>query len=424
MFGLLSPGWLAGLVSLAVPLALHLWSRRGGRPIRVGSIRLLQGAEPATKRSWAIQDAPLLLVRTATLSALVLALAGPYWTPSPSVPAGRRWALVATEVAQPNALIDSLTRAGFDVHPLDGAPPLGLWAALREADRSAPRGTRFEVFAPDRLRYFRGERPAIAAALEWHVRPPRSHVTGAQPRAAIRPIAILADADRADDARYVAAALETAALATGMPAVVTIAPPAAVPPGDPTTPAGWIVWLSSRPVPSTVSERVRRGATLLTDAGGAPRADRRSRILLVGLASDAWLARGRIAADTGAPLWSDGTGRPLLTVAREGRGLHYRFHSRFDPGWNELVLRPSFPEAVAHLWLGADSASWPREDDRRIAMSQLLPARDSSPRRRSSPAALPPGGRSLFFPVWLLGLALFGTERWLARGGRPRRRAA
>src|SRR5512144_1611677 len=201
MLGLLSPGWLIGLTSLSVPLALHLWSRRGGRPIRVGSIRLLLGAQPATRRHWAIQDLPLLLLRCATLASLVLALAGPYWAPHDTSSEGRRWALVASDVAQRDVLVDSLARAGLEVHLLDSFPtaldrPQNLWAALHEADRAAPRGTRFEVFAPDQLRYFRGERPAIAAAVVWHVRPPVSAAGPLAPRAAPRLVAMFADADR------------------------------------------------------------------------------------------------------------------------------------------------------------------------------------------------------------------------------------
>ena len=59
-----------------------------------------------------------------------------------------------------------------------------------------------------------------------------------------------------------------------------------------------------------------------------------------------------VTADSGAPLWTDGSGRPLLTMTREGLGLHYRFRSRFHPGWSELVLRGAFPEALARVWIG------------------------------------------------------------------------
>jgi hypothetical protein len=419
MLGFLSPGWLLGLATLTLPLALHLWSRRGGRPIRVGSIRLLLGAPAATRRSWSIRDPALLLLRCSVLAALVLALARPYW--SPRAASGLRWALIADDVAARNVLVDSLTRAGLVVYPLGGTStvhdrPQNLWIALGEADRAAPPGTRFEVFGPQRLRYFRGARPTIGARVEWHAREPATLAgTGPAMRHAARLVAIVADGSRAEDARYVRAAIEAAGQATGIAAVVTLR---AAGPGVASGPADWIVWLSARPVPGAVLDRVRHGATLLTDAGSQPPGDRRSRIVLVDRPSEAWLARRSADADSAAPLWTDGTGAPLLTVARTGRGLYYRFHSRFHPAWSELVLRAEFPEALARLWIGPDSPD-PRVDDRPIAVSQLLPARDSA----MSPTRPPPtNGRSLFVPVWLLALALFTLERWLT--AQPRRRPA
>jgi hypothetical protein len=175
-------------------------------------------------------------------------------------------------------------------------------------------------------------------------------------------------------------------------------------------------------VPQQVLERVRRGAAVLTDAASdIPRGEFRSRILLVGQPSDAWLGRGSASADSGAPLWTDGSGRPLLTMTREGLGLHYRFGSRFHPGWSDLVLRGAFPEAVARIWIGSDSSRRPAGGDRPVALGQLLPARDTSARAES--LTVPPERRrSLFLPFWLLAVAWFGLERWLAT--RPRRRPA
>lgn len=416
MLGFLAPGWLLGLATLTVPVALHLWSRRGGRPIRVGSIRLLLGAAPATRRSWSIRDPALLLLRCSVLAALVLALAGPVW--SPRATHGLRWALVADDVAARNVLMDSLTRAGLFVYRAEdtSAPrdrPQNLWTTLREADRAAPPETRFEVFAPPQARLFRGVRPTIGAHVEWHTRPSATPETSPVVRHATRLATIFADGSRGEDARYVRAAIEAAAQATGGAAVVTLRAAGVDLAGDP---ADWIVWLSARPVPAAVLDRVRRGATLLTDAGSQPTRDRRSRIVLVDRPSDAWLTRRSADADSAAPLWTDGTGAPLLSMARVGRGLHYHFHSRFHPAWSELVLRAEFPEALAQLWIGADSAG-PGGDDRPIAVSQLLPAPDSA----SSPTLPPPtNGRSLFVPVWLLALTLFALERWLT--AQPRRR--
>jgi aerotolerance regulator-like protein len=415
MLGVLSPAWLLALATLALPIALHLWSPRGGRPIRVGSIRLLLGAQPATRRSWSLRDPVLLAVRCAVLAALALALAGPYWVSRGNTP---RWALVADDVARRNALVDSLTQAGLTVVPTDGPAtpgdrPQNLWAALAAAARAAPPGARFEVFGPQRLRYFRGPRPTIAARVEWHAREPGTAASNPGPRRTGRLVTIFADRSRVEDARYVRAAIEAAARATGIPASVAVR---GDDPGVPLDPVDWIVWLSPRAAPASLVERVRAGATLLTDAGSEAASDRRSRIVLVDRPSDVWLRRRSAATDSGAPLWTDGAGRALLTMAREGRGWRYRFHGRFHPAWSELVLRPAFPEAVAGLWLGADSTG-SRPDDRPITLAQLLPGYDPDV---TGIAHLPPHGRSLFLPLWLFALATFALERWLVWPSRRR----
>lgn len=413
MLGLISPIWLAGLGALAVPIALHLWSRRGGRPIRVGSIRLLTGFAPATRRSWTIQDPWLLVLRCAVLAALVLALAGPYW--SPATQGTRTVALVAIDVADRNALIDSLRHAGRIVAPLDSAATTSnLWAALRRADRAQEPGTQFVVFAPDLLRYFRGERPTLRARVDWHARPVGPVRGVLPPPPAARLVAIFADPSRWDDARYVSAALGAVGAATGIPAIVSLHPTTV---DAVTARVDWIVWLSNHAVPEPIQRSVQRGAILLSDAGGAAAQQHYTRVVTGPQPTDAWLRQRTTDSDPGALVWADGTGAPLLTVQREGRGRRYRFRSRFSPAWSDLVLRPAFPLALARLWTATDSAA-ATVDDRRITVSQLTPAYDSAQNRgpQSGPR------RSLFLPVWALAVLLFFAERWWSR--RPRRSIA
>jgi len=405
VLGFLAPLWLAGLSALAVPVALPLWSRRGGRPIRVGSIRLLAGSPPATRRSWIIQDPWLLALRCTVLAALALALARPFW--AAKAPRARSLALVASEVVDRETLVDSLRRAGLAVSILEddaGRTP-NLWTALRRADRTASPGTRFVVFAPDRLRYFAGERPTLRAHVEWHTRAALRSGEAAPRAPAARTVVVFADPARLDDARYVSAAFTAAGDATGIVAVVSnhVASAGAVP-GS----ADWIVWLSERAIPEPVLVQLRRGAVLLADAGAATAQRHRSRILTGAQPSDVWTARAVRATPGGAPVWMDGTGAPLLTVTGEGRGRLYRFNSRFFPAWSDLVLRPAFPMAMARLWSGSDSIS-ATPDDRRITVSQLLPAEGPS-------APMAPGvpRHSLFIPLWIAAVLAFLLERRLS----------
>jgi hypothetical protein len=182
-----SPAWLAALAALAVPLAIHLWSHRARRPIRVGSLRLLSGIPPAAARAVRLREPWLLALRLAMLAALALSLADPYW--APRAPRSVTWALLSEEALTDRALIDSLRDAGAELRLRIRIPLLNdgradgrwrdpvaaantychlphYWSLLSEADRLAPPGARF-VSCSARRGSFRGTRPAIAAAVTW-----------------------------------------------------------------------------------------------------------------------------------------------------------------------------------------------------------------------------------------------------------------
>jgi aerotolerance regulator-like protein len=410
MLGFLAPLWLAGFASLAVPLVLHLWSRRTGRALRVGSIQLLTGAPPPMARRPRLHDPWLLLLRCAMLAALVLALARPFWMPRRR--AAPIWALVATDVVERARLVDSLERRGQTVRALD---PTDLWLSLMIADRTAPLDARFEVYATPLLRGARGTRPVLRSAVSWHPRPSTPRETG--PAAATSPariVTVFADPSRTDDARYIAAAVRAVGSVSGIPAIVATRAPAAADVASVRS-SDWIVWLSNEPLAGVVQERLRAGATVLTDVGRIPASETATRVAFEPLVSRTSGVRRSLERALGAPVWTDVTGAPLLTVAREGRGLRYRFQSRFAPSWSDIVLDPAFPEAIAPLWIGADSTRLER-DDRPIALSQVLPAYDPQPSARAGAA----GARSLFLPLWLIALGLFLTERRSAARGAVR----
>jgi hypothetical protein len=385
MLGFLAPLWLAALASLVVPLTLHLWSRRTGRAVRVGSIRLLSGSPPPMARRPRLHDPWLLALRCALLAALVLALARPYWAPRGQT-APPTWALVATDVVDRARLVDSLERTGKTVRPLD---PADLWLSLAIADQSVPPGTHFEVYATPLLSGTRGTRPELESPVVWHPRASaRRPQRPATPPSRGRIVVVFADADRSDDARYVAAAVRAAGTVSGIPAIVTTRA-TAVAGAEVVGSADWIVWLSELPLPKAVEQRLQAGATVLTDLGRVQQP----------------VTRAAFGLDR-APVWTDDTGDPLLTVTREGRGLRYRFHSRFAPDWSGLVLDPRFPEAMARLWIGTDSTRSGR-DDRPIALSQVAPAYD----RRVDAGVAAAGAHSLFLPLWLIAVGLFLVER-------------
>jgi hypothetical protein len=72
-----NPIYLWGLVGLLVPLAIHLWSKKEAKTIKVGSIALLEESSSSQSRSIRINELALLLIRMMLVSTLVLLMAGP-----------------------------------------------------------------------------------------------------------------------------------------------------------------------------------------------------------------------------------------------------------------------------------------------------------------------------------------------------------
>ena len=73
----LNPTYLWALLGLLVPIAIHLWSKKEGKTIKIGSIKLLQSADSKQSSSIQINEYVLLALRLAVITILVVLIAGP-----------------------------------------------------------------------------------------------------------------------------------------------------------------------------------------------------------------------------------------------------------------------------------------------------------------------------------------------------------
>lgn len=190
---LLSPFWLVALAALAVPVALHLWHKKPGRVVRVGSIRWLQATASQRRRSLRLTEIGLLVLRCLLLAALALALTQPRWLVAEKVNPPS-FVFIAPELRQTAAFaahrptVDSLLRHGYTlrwwqpgfapIRPADWPQPAGsdslvtaavavnYWQLIRELPPTLPRSRRHWVFAPAHLAHFQGARPA-SVPLTW-----------------------------------------------------------------------------------------------------------------------------------------------------------------------------------------------------------------------------------------------------------------
>jgi len=196
---LTNPSALLALLGLLVPLAIHLWNRRPGREVAVGSLRWLAAGANRRLRNLRLEQLWLLLLRAALLAALAGALAGPAWRQVR--PAGRGQALVSPALADGGSLaavrptLDSLRRRGYRLRWLVAGLPrvtaaewlrdsLGrpavtslvdnqYWARLQQAADSFP-GQPLYAVTPAALRGFGGPHPALPANLTWQTIPART----------------------------------------------------------------------------------------------------------------------------------------------------------------------------------------------------------------------------------------------------------
>ncbi|MFN2315582.1 MAG: BatA domain-containing protein [Gemmatimonadales bacterium] len=372
MLSLLSPLWLAGLVALAVPLALHLWNRRPTMVVKIGSLRDLAGPPGPRALGRHLEDIPLLLLRLAVLTAVVLGLAGLAVRRAATGTGGVSVLLVDPLLLDDSLavfsdpVVDSLRRAGVPIHLLaKGFPEIGVsvldgfrggdWALLGQLDDSLPPGSHVTVVAAMTAGQFGPGRPSLRSRYDF--RPIRSMTPN---RLADRPVdtttvEVIVGQGYEADAELVSAAWSAAIEAyTGVPPRLV----ESIPDGSKGQPSADIfIWLADQSVSQPILDRCTSGATLIEFLAGEPHEVQDPEIASgptsgapTALFSEVvWLRSG---APEGTPILTDGSGQPLLTVSPLGAGQHYRVATRLGGDWSTLGLGADLPELALLILRG------------------------------------------------------------------------
>ncbi|MGY5847247.1 BatA domain-containing protein [Salegentibacter sp. HM20] len=175
----LNPSYLWALLALAVPLAIHLWSRREGKIIKVGSIKFLKEADTRKSSSLQLNEIWLLLLRMLLLAILVFILSGLHW------PGKEKNAPIAylvedslLKVPEIRALTDSLSNTA-EVRLLQkdfpdisnfkeedsGFITPNYWQLAREMENFP--ADSLVVFSAGHLAGVKGRRPEISKKINW-----------------------------------------------------------------------------------------------------------------------------------------------------------------------------------------------------------------------------------------------------------------
>lgn len=394
MFSLATPLGLLGLSALALPLWLHL-VRRPARTVRVASLRFLP-KDRVPLKAVHVQDPWLFLLRCLLIVLLVLLLSGLRWRPE-EAPAGRwrvlhpRAELTAAETSQ----WDIARREGFADWPGPWPVERSAWSFFSDLDRRVGPGSELVVFGPTEGRDAPSLRPRLHhLRIRWVATPARSVVA---PRSVVPDrVALLVGPDRGTDARYVRAALEAVAEASGgRVEVVSNAPTTVIALGDVGLPAAW------RPQRLWVDRS--EDARVLPVVRGLPTADR------------VYALRRRTPPGPGATMLADSAGEALLTLRTDGGVERWTWAGRFHPEWTEWVSAAAFARSwgdwlLREPWAGLADGTQP------LSVAQLLPRFEEG-----APGVGEPPTRDLRLPVWWLIVGLFLLERglgWRRRKGR------
>ena len=177
----LNPTYLWALLGLVVPIAIHLWSKKEGKTIKIGSIQLLSEADSRQNSSIKLNELLLLLMRLLLIALVVLIMAEPQikrdfentkltYLVEPSLIKNKTIATLVDTVKTEASF--RLLQKGFPEFNLDDIPSLSetvpnYWQLAQEMDEL--HSDSIIVFTNGFLKGLKGKRPEINSNVDWIV---------------------------------------------------------------------------------------------------------------------------------------------------------------------------------------------------------------------------------------------------------------
>lgn len=177
-----------------------------------------------------------------------------------------------------------------------------------------------------------------------------------------------------------------------------------------------VFWLSEKPVsPNRVNNLSKQTAIFYYAVGPVQNINSVTNVLPLTANTVAGMGlykRFSGNEDGGTMLWADGFGKPLLTAQTGGKYSQFRFYSRFNPQWTDMVWSGQFVKALMPVILkGKDDEHFGFEinaaDQRTIVNQEQL--------TRQVKSAVSTGNfyeqKSLDVILWVLAFIVFIIER-------------
>jgi Aerotolerance regulator N-terminal len=247
----LNPIWLWALSALAIPIAIHLLSRKEGRTIKLGSIRFLSETTTSKFSSIRLNEIALLTIRSLLVILLVVFLAG-LIMPVISSDKSTLWVLVEKGLEKQDpikTLTDSLQKSGYEIRRLgEGFPEIEADTSQQTTDYyrlaeelSAIQRDQTIIIASNSATHFKGKRIALPENVTWLSYPfPEFKPSASALRVDTLKVTLAFDKAFEYDRKIMRAAIQSIQLSTNIPIVIQeIAAN-----DDQQIVTDWLIWLS------------------------------------------------------------------------------------------------------------------------------------------------------------------------------------
>lgn len=173
MIQFVQPIFLWALTALAVPIGIHLLSRKEGRVVKMGSLRHLRETSTQQFKGIKLNELLLLALRCLLIILFVGLLAGFQWNNKDA----KRWVLVESGLEnhpQVKSVTDSLEADGFEWYWLQRGFPLreqrqvseiNYWSVINDLNNENV--SRAIVFSRSAIKNFSGMRPEMDSVITW-----------------------------------------------------------------------------------------------------------------------------------------------------------------------------------------------------------------------------------------------------------------
>lgn len=175
----LNPTYLWALLGLLIPIAIHLWSKKEGKTIKVGSIELLRESESKQTSSIKPNELWLLLLRLLIISLVVMILAEPQlklktendaitYIIEPSLVKTNKASSILNSIGE-NHSIKLLTKGfpeleSIDLEDLSTDTP-NYWQLVQDMETIS--SDSIIVYTKALISGFKGKRPIINKNIDW-----------------------------------------------------------------------------------------------------------------------------------------------------------------------------------------------------------------------------------------------------------------